>query len=183
MHIRDTHTGYGLVTRLFHWLTAVAIVAVFALGYWMVELEYDSPFYNSAPDLHRSLGILLGIALLARFGWRLANVHPDDSELSKLERLVAKAAHWGFYALLLAITLSGYFISTSDGRPVDVFGLFSVPSAVVSKEMTDTAGYIHRILAYITIGLAVLHSAAALKHHFVDRSTILKRMWSGPPET
>ena len=64
---------------------------------------------------------------------------------------------------------------------VEAFGLFSIPSAVVDKNLSDTAGYIHWILAYIVIALAVLHSAAALKHHFVDRSSILKRMWSGPP--
>ncbi len=181
MIIRDTATGYGLVTRLFHWLMALAIFGVFALGYWMVGLSYDHPNYNSAPDLHRSVGILLGMALLARFGWRLANVHPADDELSAWERIGAKGAHWGFYIFLAAITVSGYLITTSDGRPVDVFGLFSIPSAVVDKNLSDTAGYIHKILAYIVIGLAVLHSAAALKHHFVDRSSILTRMWSGPP--
>ena len=181
MIIRDTSSGYGIVTRLFHWLMAIAVLGLFALGYWMVGLQYDNPYYNSAPDLHRSTGIVLGIALLFRFGWRLVNVHPDDAELSRLERIGAKAAHWGFYVLLAAIAVSGYLITTSDGRPVDVFGLFSVPSAVVDKNLSDTAGYIHRILAYIVIALAVLHSAAALKHHFVDRSSILKRMWSGPP--
>ncbi len=181
MQIRDTTTGYGLITRLIHWLMAVAIIGVFGLGYWMVTLSYDNPYYNSAPDLHRSVGILLGLALVFRFVWRLVNVHPDDAELSSLERIGARAAHWGFYVLLAAITVSGYLIATSDGRPVDVFGLFSVPSAVVDKNLSDTAGYIHRILAYTVIALAVLHSAAALKHHFVDRSSILKRMWAGPP--
>ena len=181
MIIRDTDTGYGLVTRLLHWLMAIAIFGVFALGYWMVGLSYDHPNYNNAPDLHRSTGILLGLALVFRFLWRFVNVHPHDGELSRLERIGAKAAHWGFYIFLAAITVSGYLIATSDGRPVDVFGLFSVPSAVVDKNLSDTAGYIHKLLAYIVIALAVLHSAAALKHHFVDRSSILKRMWSGPP--
>ena len=181
MLIRDTDTGYGLVTRLLHWLMAIAIPGVFALGCWMVGLSYDHPNYNNAPDLHRSTGILLGLALVFRFLWRFVNVHPHDGELSRLERIGAKAAHWGFYIFLAAITVSGYLIATSDGRPVDVFGLFSVPSAVVDKNLSDTAGYIHKLLAYIVIALAVLHSAAALKHHFVDRSSILKRMWSGPP--
>ena len=181
MNLRDTLTGYGLITRLLHWLMAIAIFGVFGLGYWMVTLSYDHPNYNSAPDLHRSVGILLGLALVFRLIWRLLNVHPDDGELSRAERIGAKAAHWGFYVLLAAITVSGYLITTSDGRPVDVFSLFSIPSAVVDKNLSDTAGYIHWILAYIVIALAVLHSAAALKHHFVDRSSILKRMWSGPP--
>ena len=82
MPIKDTPAGYGLVSRLFHWLMAAAIVALFALGWWMVGLDYYSPYYNSAPDLHRSAGILLLIALIARIGWRLINVKPDDAELT-----------------------------------------------------------------------------------------------------
>ena len=181
MFIRNTASGYGVVSRVFHWFMAVAIVAMFGLGWWMVRLDYYSPYYNSAPDLHRSVGIVLLAVLVLRWVWRLANINPDDGELSALERIGSKIVHVAFYPLLLAMMLSGYFISTSDGRPIDVFGLFSVPSVIADKAMTDTAGYIHKSLAYITIALAAVHTVAALKHHFVDRSRILKRMWSGPP--
>ena len=183
MSLRDTSSGYGLVSRLQHWLMALAIFFLFGLGAWMVTLDYYSPYYKSGPDLHRSLGIIVAIALAFRFGWRLMNVHPSVEELSPIERAGAKFLHWGFYPLILAVAVSGYLISTSEGRPVDVFGLFSVPSVVVSKGLSDTSGYIHKILAYVTVGLAVVHAAAAFKHHFVDRNSILKRMWSGSPET
>ncbi|MEQ1672927.1 MAG: cytochrome b/b6 domain-containing protein, partial [Hyphomicrobium sp.] len=82
MHIKDTPAGYGLVSRLFHWLMALAIFGLFALGWWMVGLDYYSVYYHSAPDLHRSAGILLLIALLGRMAWRLINVKPDDAELT-----------------------------------------------------------------------------------------------------
>ncbi len=71
MGIRDTKSGYGLPTRIVHWAMAVAIVGVYALGWWMVDLNYYSPYYQSAPDLHRSVGMLLLFVLIARFGWRL----------------------------------------------------------------------------------------------------------------
>lgn len=181
MQIRDTLHGYGLVTRLFHWGMALGIFFLFALGYWMVGLDYYSAYYVSAPNLHRSLGLLLTVALLVRWVWRLTSVHPGDSELTAVERITARIVHAGFYPLLLALMVSGYFISTSDGRPIDVFGLIEVPSAIVDKNLAVTAGYIHKILAYMTVGVAILHAAAALKHHFADRSSILTRMWSGPP--
>ena len=180
MLIRDTNTGYGLVTRLLHWLMALAIFVVFALGYWMVGLDYYSPYYTLAPDIHRSVGMLLLIALLLRWAWRLSNVHPGGEELSRFERLASKVVHEGFYPLLLALMISGYFISTSEGRGIDVFGLFTVPAVVSSKEIAQTAGLIHKILAYITVAVAAVHTLAALKHHTVDKSRILKRMWSGP---
>ena len=183
MQIKDTRSGYGLLSRLLHWLMAVAIFALFALGIWMVRLDYYSPYYKLAPDIHRSAGILLLILLVLRFAWRVTSEKPDDQELKPLERKAAHVVHWGFYPLLLALMISGYLISTPDGRPIDVFGWFSVPSIIQSKGLEDTAGKIHEILAYVTIAVATVHAAAALKHHFVDRSSILTRMWSGPPNT
>lgn len=180
MSMRDTPDGYGAVSRLFHWLMALAIVGMFALGVWMVELDYYSPYYHSAPDIHKSLGILLIVALALRFGWRLASVRPSDDDLAPWERTAARIVHWGFYPLLLALMVSGYLISTADGRPIEVFGWFSVPSPGENKGLEDTAGAVHTVLAYATIALAVVHAAAAFKHHLFDRGRALARMWSGP---
>ena len=183
MLIRDTSAGYGLLTRLTHWIMAVGILALFVLGLWMVTLNYYSPYYTIAPHIHRSVGMLLLFLLVARFAWRLANPKPDESELSPLERTGSRIVHWGFYPLLFALMVSGYLISTADGRPIEVFDWFSVPSLVQRKGLEDTAGEIHEILSYVTIAVAAVHAAASLKHHFVDRSSILTRMWSGPPSS
>jgi cytochrome b561 len=181
MLIRDTTAGYGLPTRLMHWLMAFAIVAMFALGLWMVTLSYYSPYYRLAPDIHRSVGMLLLFLLVARFAWRLGNAKPDDSELSPFERRASQVVHWGFYPLLFALMASGYLISTADGRPIEVFNWFSVPALVHQKGLEEPAGEVHEILAYATMALVALHAAASLKHHFLDRSRVLARMWSGPP--
>jgi cytochrome b561 len=182
MLIRNTTAGYGLVSRLFHWLMALAIFAMFGLGLWMVDLDYYSPYYHSAPTLHKSVGILVLIALVARYGWRLANLKPSDDHFTAFERKSSHILHLGFYALLLALIVSGYLISTADGRPIDVFGLFSVPSPGENKGLEDPAGAVHAYLAYVVIVLAVVHAVAALKHHFVNRDSTLTRMWSGPPK-
>jgi cytochrome b561 len=181
MLIGDTSAGYGLVTRLTHWVMAVAILAMFALGLWMVTLTYYSPYYTVAPDIHRSVGMLLLIALALRLVWRLVNPKPDEDELSPFERTASRIVHWGFYPLLFALMVSGYLISTADGRPIEVFDWFSVPSLVRQKGLEETAGEVHEILSYVTVAVVVLHAAASLKHHFIDHSSILKRMWSGPP--
>lgn len=180
MFIRDTSEGYGLVSRLFHWLMAVAIIAMFGLGLWMVRLDYYSPYYNSAPDIHRSVGMILLFALTLRVIWRLSNPKPSAVELSPFERKAAFSVHWGFYLLLFALLISGYLISTSDGDPISVFGWFDVPALTKVPGLETPAGNVHRVLAYAVIALAVIHALAALKHHLIDRSTILTRMWSGP---
>jgi cytochrome b561 len=183
MLIRDTAAGYGLLTRLTHWVMALGVIGLFVLGLWMVTLNYYSPYYNTAPHIHRSVGILLLILLVLRFGWRLVNPRPDDSELAPWERMASRVVHWGFYPLLLALMVSGYLISTADGRPIEVFDWFSVPSLVQKKGLEDAAGEVHEILSYLTIAVVALHAAASLKHHFIDRSRILVRMWSGPPSS
>jgi cytochrome b561 len=183
MLIKDTASGYGIVTRLTHWIMALAIIGMFVLGLWMVTLNYYSPYYRSAPNLHRSVGILLLILLVVRFAWRLANPKPDDSELEPWERWAARAVHWGFYPLLLALMVSGYLISTADGRPIEVFDWFSVPALYSKKGMEDVAGAVHEILAYLTMAVVAMHVLASLKHHFLDRSRTLVRMWSGPPSS
>lgn len=179
MRMGDTHEGYGLVSRALHWSMAIAIFAVFALGVWMVELTYYSPYYNSAPFLHKSVGVLLFATLIVRFVWRVANPKPDASELSEAERMAAHLVHWGFYPLLAFVMISGYLISSTDGRPIDVFGLFSLPSVIEDKAIGDAAGVVHWVSAYAAIAIAVVHTAGALKHHFIDGNRVLRRMWSG----
>jgi cytochrome b561 len=180
MFVRDTWEGYGIVSRLFHWVMALAIFGMFALGVWMVRLDYYSPYYNAAPDFHRSFGILLLLALFLRWLWRSINIRPEVEAVSTIERRAAHVVHWSFYLLLLALMVSGYLISTPDGRPIDVFSWFSVPSIVQMRGLEDTAGRIHRWLAYAVLALALLHTLAALKHHFVDGDGTMRRMWAGP---
>lgn len=170
---------YGAVSRILHWGMAIVIFAMFALGLWMRTLDYYSPWYQQAPNIHKSIGIILLALLVLRLIWRLANVQPDDGHLKPTERRISKVTHWAFYVILFALMVSGYFISTVDGRAIDVFDWFSVPSIYVQKGLEDNFGVIHEYLAYLVIALAGIHAAAALKHHFYDRDNTLRRMWSG----
>jgi cytochrome b561 len=183
MLLRDTNNGYGLVSRFLHWGMALAIVAMFVLGVWMRTLDYYNPYYTLAPDIHRGVGIILLILLVARFAWRLISPKPDDSELTRFEAVASHIVHWGFYPLLFALMISGYLISTADGRPINVFGLFNVPSVYARAGLEDQAGYVHMLIAYVTMVIAAFHAIGAFKHHFVDHSHILTRMWSGPSDT
>jgi cytochrome b561 len=79
--------------------------------------------------------------------------------------------------LLFAIMLSGYLISTADGRGLEVFEWFTLPATLSGLEQQeDIAGRVHLYLAWSVIVVAALHALAALKHHFIDRDVTLKRM-------
>ncbi|TGN40080.1 cytochrome b [Marinobacter confluentis] len=176
--LRNTVREYGLVAIVLHWLVAVVIFGLFALGFWMVDLDYYHEWYKQAPDIHRSVGILLLGAMLFRLLWRLTNLRPGPLPgHSRLEALAAHGAHLLLYLLIFTAMISGYLISTADGSSISVFGWFDVPSLTGRiKGMEDIAGVVHYWVTWVIVGLASLHGVAALKHHFVDRDDTLRRM-------
>ncbi|HEX5636752.1 MAG TPA: cytochrome b [Gammaproteobacteria bacterium] len=178
MRWKNTTSSWGWISILFHWLSALVIVGLFALGLWMVELTYYDDWYRTAPDIHRSIGVLLLIATVLRLLWRRMNVVPAVLPTHKTwEIKSAHIAHTVMYILLVAIFISGYLISTADGRGVQVFGWFEIPATLHGiKNQEDIAGEIHLVLAVSLIALAVIHAAGALKHHVIDRDNTLKRM-------
>ena len=179
---RNQPTAYGLVAVLLHWLVAVTVIGLFALGLWMVELTYYDDWYRTAPNLHKGVGVMLFLVMVARLLWRFYDPPPaPEPGLRPIERRLAPIVHGLLYALLFAVMLSGYLISTADGRAIDVFGLFQVPATLSGlPNQADLAGDIHLALAIAVIALAGLHALAALKHHLIDRDRTLLRMLARP---
>lgn len=186
MQLKNTPHQYGLIAIVLHWGLALAIPAMFVLGLWMVDLDYYDPWRKDAPEIHKSIGILMAILMIARLLWRWLNIRPDDEPgMRAWESRAAHLAHGLLYGLIFLIIVSGYLISTADGRAIEVFNWFQVPASITSlPEQEDTAGLIHKILAFGLIGLVLLHAAAALKHHFISKDNTLRKMLglkSAPP--
>jgi cytochrome b561 len=169
--IRDNSSRYGLVSQSLHWGMAAGIIALFALGWWMVRLDYYDYYYTRAPALHRSTGMFILFALLLRIAWRLTNIKPVRPGLTPFELKSSRLVHFAFYPLLLCLMLSGYLISTADGRPIDVFGWFELPALIQNKSLSDAAGPLHRWIAYAVMMLTALHASAAIKHALTRHST------------
>ncbi|HKK56268.1 cytochrome b [Marinobacter sp.] len=178
MQIRNSSSQYGLVAIILHWLVAVVIIGLFALGYWMVDLDYYHEWYKQAPDIHRSVGILLFATIILRLLWRLVSRAPAPlATHSRLEVLAAHGAHLMLYLLIVTAMISGYLISTADGSAISVFGWFDVPSVTGRiKGMEDIAGEVHYWATWALVGLASIHALAALKHHLIDKDDTLRRM-------
>lgn len=173
---RNTRQGWGLISILLHWVSALAIVGLFALGWWMTDLGYYDQWYNLAPWWHRSLGMLVLGATLLRVVWRLLQPTPH-SHGSRIERLAAHLGHTGLYVLMLVVLISGYLISTANGRGIDVFGWFEVPALIHGlPNQASLAGEVHWYSALALMILATGHTLAALKHHWLDRHDTLLRM-------
>ena len=174
----NTINRFGLVSIILHWSMAVAIFGLFALGWYMVDLTYYDALYKTLPEIHKSIGILFGAVLIFRLGWKVINITPKfEDNLTSFERFAARAAHLGLYGLMFLIVVSGYLISTADASGISVFDFFQVPATITSiPEQEDIAGLVHKYLAYVIIGLTVLHTAAALKHHFINKDNTLRKM-------
>lgn len=170
---------YNLLARGIHWLSAFVIIAMFATGTWMVDLSYYSEWYQTAPHWHKSVGIVLAGLTLFRLVWKASTSSPQLLG-ARWEVLTAKSVHHLMYVGLFILFISGYLISTEDGRGIEVFGWFTVPGAgALFANQADVAGEIHFYTAWGLIILAASHAAAALKHHFIDRDNTLLKMLTG----
>lgn len=180
MKIKNTADQFGLVTKLTHWLIAFAIIGLIWLGWYMVDLTYYDKWYNKSLAWHKSLGMLVLAAALLKIGWQLYSPIPNASAaLKNWERLGSNIMHKLLFAMMLLIPITGYLISTSNGKVVDIFGWFEIPALLsINTELRDLAIELHFYLAY---GIAVLllgHVAAALKHQFMDKDgTLVKMLW------
>lgn len=169
---------YALPQRGLHWITALTVIGLFAMGLWMRDLGYYDPWYHKAPFWHKSIGLLLASLVLIRLILRLTMGHPLPLPSHRpWEKLLARITHFALYLLLFSAFTSGYLISTADNRPAPFFGLFEIPPLFTAFEhQEDVAGEIHEIVVWSLVILAGLHALAAIKHHVIDRDNTLRRM-------
>jgi cytochrome b561 len=182
MQLQNTTKQYGWISILMHWFMALFIFGMFGLGLYMVELTYADSWYKAAPALHISVGMLLLFLLIFRLAWRFMNVVPKIYG-QRFEQVLGLLVHRLHYVFMLALMLTGYLIVTADGRGIDVFSWFEVPALLAAEKGREAwAGDIHRYLAWGFMGFVVLHAAAALKHHFINKDRTLLRMLGIQPK-
>lgn len=179
MHWKNSKNRFGIMAVALHWFVAITVFSLFGLGLWMTGLDYYDSWYKLAPWWHKSIGVLLFFVVIFRLCWRMFTPPPVALSSHKpWEVRIAHIIHTLLYLILFVIMFSGYLISTADGRSIEVFGWFSVPSSITSiPDQADTAGLVHMVVAYSLIALSLLHAVAALKHHFIDRDNTLKRIF------
>ena len=175
--LKNTNRQYGNVSISIHWISAILVVGMFILGWWMLTLTYYDEWYRLGPWWHKSIGIALFVLTVLRLVWKQLNPSPAI-EGTSLEKKGAKLGHGLLYTLLLVVMVSGYFISTADGSSISVFGWFDVPGyplAIDNQE--DLAGTVHWYAALTLIILAAGHALMAIKHHVINKDNTLRKMF------
>ncbi len=172
----STVRHYNFVSRMLHWLSALTVFGLFGVGLWMVDLSYYSEWYKTAPEWHKSIGLILAAATIVRLLWKAVTAGPEI-EGTRFEIKAAKLAHHTLYLLLFGLFVSGYLISTSDGRGIEIFGWITLPGmGELFANQSDIAGEIHYYCGWALIVFSAIHALAALKHHFIDKDNTLKKM-------
>ena len=172
MQQRYTNTAIG-----FHWLIALMIIGAFTLGLVMTEMSL-SPTRLKYYSWHKWAGVTILALASLRLLWRLSHAAPAyPPTMPGWQKTAANGLHSVLYVLMFAVPLSGYFYTLAAGYPVVYFGLFELP--VLIAKNNELKSVLKEVHFWLNMGMAAcvgLHLAAALKHQFIDRDGILKRM-------
>jgi cytochrome b561 len=95
------------------------------------------------------------------------------------QRRAAHASHFLLYVLFFATPITGWLFTSAAGLQVVYFGVLPIPDLIGrSKETAHLLNTVHRWLAYVLAAVVAVHAAAAVRHHYVDRDDVLRRMLS-----
>jgi cytochrome b561 len=176
-----TRPRYTAVAIALHWLLAVLIVGSFSVGLYMTDLPF-SPERLKLYNWHKWAGVTLLALTALRLLWRLSHRPPVLPTMPRWQQRAAAASHGLMYALFFAIPLLGWAYSSASGFPIVWFGVLPLPDFVpVDKALAAALKPWHGWLAKGLAALVLLHVAAALKHHFIDRDGLLSRMLPARP--
>lgn len=179
MQVTNSEQQYGATAILVHWLMAGLIVVLLGLGLYMVHLP-DVGFDSKKITLilvHKQIGVAAFVLLCVRWAWRQINPQPRLVDtMPDWQKVSAILVHLCFYALMLALPITGWIMSSYSGIPVSFLG-FTLPDLVLPNErLFEKFQLLHDCLGYAIAVLICLHAAAALQHHFVFRDTTLRKM-------
>ncbi|HUQ08881.1 MAG TPA: cytochrome b [Steroidobacteraceae bacterium] len=177
MTFRNTTRSWGVISKSLHWLIVLLIIMQ-----WVIMQRAEALPMGSdkifAIGMHKSFGMTVFALAIIRLVWRWANPVPTLDGLAKnWERMLAGLSHLLLYGLILAMPLTGWLMSSARNFPVSWFGIFTLPDLVApDKALYERMNDLHHALFAALVIVALLHIAGALKHQFIDRNEVLRRM-------
>ena len=169
---------YTNTAILFHWLLAVMIIGAFTLGLVMTDMPGITPTKLKYFSWHKWAGVTILALAALRLLWRLTHKAPPyPAAMPAWQMTSANVLHGMLYVLMFAVPLSGYFYTLASGYPVVYFGVLELPVLIDKNEQLKPV--LQAVHYWLNMGMAAcvaLHVAAALKHHFIDRDGLIKRM-------
>ncbi len=182
----NTHSTYGAVTKTLHWLTVLLMITVIPLALFAHSLPFGTSeeltrkaWYYS---FHKTLGVTLFFTAILRIAWAASQPKPYPvREVGKLEHWLAETVHWLLYGGLIIVPLSGWIHHAASSGFAPIWWPLgqNLPLVPKSEGVSDFFGLLHYLTKNLLVAAIALHIVGALKHHFWDRDTTLRRMLPG----
>ena len=160
-----------------HWLIALGIVALLALGLYMVGLPRGLPFKSVLLNLHKSLGLTVFLLVVIRIAARAARSAPPLPPMRPWQRAAAHVTQGLLYVGMVAMPVTGYLGSSFNRYGTRFWGIPLPQWGWDDKPLRGIFFGIHEAIAWALIVLIALHVLGALKHQLIDRDNLLARMW------
>lgn len=168
---------HGGAIVVLHWLVAVSILALLAIGWYMVGVPVRTPARGFYYNLHKSLGIVAAALIAALLALRLAHRSaPLPASMPAWERRAASLGHGILYLFMLIAVVAGYLTSSFSRYGPKLFGIPLPHWGWDDVALRERFAGAHRVITYVLAALIVVHLAAALKHLLIDRDGVFQRM-------
>lgn len=171
--------GPNIASVIAHWAAAWAMILALYFG---LSAVYGNGPRQETFAAHAYAGLtVLGLVVIRLFLRTLLPWPKEESEGSRVLKLVAEAMHWTLYASMLLTPLTGWIVASSMECCMAVPGLPNIdllgPSLSIGRPISAMTAYdVHVFFVWTLLALISLHVMAALFHHFVFRDPILVRM-------
>ena len=175
MNLINSLTGYGLLAKLFHWITFIALIIQIPFGFYLVELEFSDRRID-LENIHILIGISIFYFVLLRLIWKLFNPSPKSGHsFFRGQNLIAKTNHFLLYVSIFAVTISGVLKKLHMGEKLNFF-IFKFAFKESNFQLADSFYVVHIYANYLLIALVCLHILATVAHHVFFKDKILKKM-------
>jgi len=164
-----TKSSYSGISALNHWLTALAVVAMWTLG--LAAGEAPDAAEDYIMSIHIGLGFFVLWFVLWRTGWRLSRGFVQIEKGRRFERIAAGTMHRLLLAVLLTLVLTGPMYLFTEGEGMNVFGWFTfyIPMPL-GHTVHEAVEEVHKFCGeYLLPGLVGLHLLAAARHWLIER--------------
>lgn len=168
---------YGAIAQIFHWLTAILVLAAFILGPGGAELRVYQPGRDAGRQLHETLGLCVFVLAVLRMVWRATAARPAPAPVARWMAMTASVVQYGLYLLLFALPLTAVAGAWLEGHPLTLLGGLQIASPFApSHDIGEVLAEAHGWLGDAIMWLAGLHACAALYHHFIVKDAVLVSM-------
>ena len=175
MQVFNSFGKYGLLAKLFHWVTFVILILQIPFGFYLVGLEFSDRRID-LENIHILIGITVFYITLFRLIWKFFNQSvTDGNSFFKGQIFIAKANHFLLYLSIFTITISGILKKLYMGERLN-FLFFKYGFNQDNFTLADTFYEVHIIANYLLIALVTLHIFAVIIHHIVFKDKILNKI-------